>query len=119
MGNLPLLCWCGRRDSICIFAKGKNYGVAPVQPGASNSPPDCCISMGSRPVKAQKRGKANAFPFSGADGGTRTRTAMPEEPKSTESTNSTTSAFGEYLTMNWPESQIILEISSIDPSPKL
>ncbi len=28
----------------------------------------------------------------GADGGTRTRTAKPEEPKSTESTNSTTSA---------------------------
>jgi hypothetical protein len=28
---------------------GKNKGVDPVQPGSSNSPPDCCIHMGSSP----------------------------------------------------------------------
>ena len=28
---------------VCIFAIFENICVAPVQPGASNSPPDCCI----------------------------------------------------------------------------
>jgi hypothetical protein len=36
---------------ICIVALwGKNDGVAPDQPPASHSPPDCGIQMGSRPV---------------------------------------------------------------------
>ncbi len=40
-------------------------------------------------------------------------------PKSTESTNSTTSAFGEYFTMWDAESQTFLGICGIDPGPKL
>ena len=30
----------------CHFCLAKMYGVAAVQPAASNSPPDCCIQMG-------------------------------------------------------------------------
>ena len=37
-------------DSICIFAPGENYGVAAVEPAASDSPLDCRIWMGSSPV---------------------------------------------------------------------
>ena len=32
--------WCRRPDTICIFASGKNKGIAAIQLAASNSPPD-------------------------------------------------------------------------------
>ena len=63
------------RESICIFAFGENYGVAPVQPGANNSPPDCCIYMGSIPSCAFPKEKTTqrvVFSF-GAGYGNRTR----------------------------------------------
>ena len=39
----------------CHFCFTKMYRVAAVQPAASNSPPDCCIYMGSSPVTGAKK----------------------------------------------------------------
>ena len=36
---------------VCIFAEGKNKGVAAIELSASNSPPDCCNSFSSPPVQ--------------------------------------------------------------------
>ena len=47
------------RRFVCIFAEGKNRGVAAVQPAASNSPPDCCIwNFESPSVNAVPKKKA-------------------------------------------------------------
>lgn len=32
-----------RRDLICIFSFGENYGVAAIKLAASNAPPERCI----------------------------------------------------------------------------
>ena len=71
-----------------------HHGASGVEPPDGNSPPDCCIYMGSSPVARipKKRAPAGAL-FFGAGDRTRTCTAKPEEPKSTESTNSTTPAY--------------------------
>ena len=64
-------------DSSCIFFPfGKeNEGVVPVEPGTSNSPPDCCIEVGSRPRSLLiKRAPQRGALFIGADDRTRTCT---------------------------------------------
>ena len=38
-------------ELVCIFAEGKNKGVAAIELSASNSPPDCCNSFSSPPVQ--------------------------------------------------------------------
>ena len=108
-----------------------HYGASGVEPPDGNSPPDCCIFIGSNPAAISGAGDRTRLHY-GAPGGnagwqqstgllhlhgfesvaytkikrspqapfyfgagdrTRTCTAKPEEPKSTESTNSTTPAY--------------------------
>ena len=72
-----------------------HYGASGVEPPDGNSPPDCCIFIGSNPAafSTPKIGAPlEGAPIFGAGDRTRTCTAKPEEPKSTESTNSTTPA---------------------------
>ena len=46
---------------VYIFTDGENYGVASVQPSASNSPPDCCIPLfESYPHKGKEEFPQNA-----------------------------------------------------------
>ena len=37
-----------------IFAVGKNYGVAAVQPAASNTPPECCFEFFESPSTSEQ-----------------------------------------------------------------
>ena len=37
-----------------IFAVGKNYGVAAVQPAASNTPPECCYEFFESPSTSEQ-----------------------------------------------------------------
>ena len=78
-GRKPPLFWCGRQDSNFIFADGKNSGVPTVQPAVSNTPPGCCIQMGSNPVVSSipKKEEAGSLLFFGA--GDRTRTCTPKQ----------------------------------------
>ena len=86
-------------ESVAISGAGDrtrlHYRAPGVEPPDGNSPPDCCIFIGSNPAafSAPKIGAPlEGAPIFGAGDRTRTCTAMPEEPKSTESTNSTTPA---------------------------
>ena len=62
---------------ICIFAEGKNKGVAAIELSASNSPPDCCNSFSSPPVIAKQKTPSDRMGFLfGGDWGTRTLDLM-------------------------------------------
>ena len=98
-GNSPLDCCIYMGSSLPLFpvrATGLDYTMEhPAETPGGNSPPDCCIYMGSSPAafSAPKIGAPlEGAPIFGAGDRTRTCTAKPEEPKSTESTNSTTPA---------------------------
>ena len=58
---------------VCIFAIGKNRGVAPIQLAARNSPPGCFIQRIRTSYFDKKRSRLMATSFYGAGDEARTR----------------------------------------------